>query len=104
MIVLDADSIMSGQALVSLAQLMDAHPDVGIIQTLPLLAGRETLFARLLQFAVRLNGSMLASGLAFWQLSESNYWGHNAILRLRRSRNTAPCRDCRERRPSAARY
>jgi len=83
MIVLDADSIMSGQALVSLAQLMDAHPDVGIIQTLPLLAGRETLFARLLQFAVRLNGSMLASGLAFWQLGESNYWGHNAIVRLR---------------------
>jgi membrane glycosyltransferase len=83
MIVLDADSIMSGAALVSMAQLMDAHPDVGIVQTLPLLAGRDTLFARLLQFAVRLNGSMLAHGLAFWQLSESNYWGHNAILRLR---------------------
>ena len=83
MIVLDADSIMSGQALVSLAELMDAHPEVGIIQTLPLLAGRDTLFARMLQFAVRLNGSMLASGLAFWQLGESNYWGHNAILRLR---------------------
>jgi membrane glycosyltransferase len=83
MIVLDADSIMSGRALVSLAELMDAHPDVGIIQTLPLLAGRDTLFARMLQFAVRLNGSMLASGLAFWQLGESNYWGHNAILRLR---------------------
>ena len=29
MIVLDADSIMSGQALVSLAQLMEAHPEVG---------------------------------------------------------------------------
>jgi membrane glycosyltransferase len=83
MIVLDADSIMSGAALVSMVQLMDAHPDVGIIQTLPLLAGRDTLFARMLQFAVRLNGSMLASGLAFWQLGESNYWGHNAILRLR---------------------
>jgi membrane glycosyltransferase len=83
MIVLDADSIMSGQALVSLAELMDAHPHVGIIQTLPLLAGRDTLFARMLQFAVRLNGLMLASGLAFWQLGESNYWGHNAILRLR---------------------
>ena len=83
MIVLDADSIMSGQALVAMAQMMDAHPDVGILQTLPLLAGRDTLFARLLQFAVRLNGLMLANGLAFWQLSESNYWGHNAILRLR---------------------
>jgi membrane glycosyltransferase len=83
MIVLDADSVMSGQALVSMAEMMDAHPEVGIIQTLPLLAGRDTLFARMLQFAVRLNGSMLASGLAFWQLGESNYWGHNAILRLR---------------------
>ncbi|HEX4024056.1 MAG TPA: glucans biosynthesis glucosyltransferase MdoH [Steroidobacteraceae bacterium] len=82
MIVLDADSIMSGQALVSLASLMDAHPNVGIIQTLPLLMGRETLFARLLQFAVRLNGPMFASGLAFWQLGEGNYWGHNAIVRL----------------------
>jgi membrane glycosyltransferase len=83
MIVLDADSIMSGQALVSLAQVMDAHPEVGIVQTLPLLVGRETLFARLLQFAVRLNGPMFASGLAFWQLGDSNYWGHNAIIRLR---------------------
>ena len=37
----------------------------------------------MLQFAVRLNGPMFASGLAFWQLGESNYWGHNAIIRLR---------------------
>jgi len=83
MLVLDADSVMSGQALVTLAQMMDSHPQVGIIQALPLLAGRETLFARLLQFAVRLNGPMFGSGLAFWQLGESNYWGHNAIVRLR---------------------
>lgn len=83
MIVLDADSVMSGRALVSLAQMMDDHPDVGIVQALPLLAGSETLFARLLQFAVRLNGPLFATGLAFWQLGESNYWGHNAIIRLR---------------------
>jgi membrane glycosyltransferase len=83
MVVLDADSIMSGSALVSLAQLMQVHPQVGIIQTVTLLAGRETLFARLLQFVVRLNGPMFSSGLAFWQLGESNYWGHNAIVRLR---------------------
>jgi membrane glycosyltransferase len=82
MVVLDADSIMSGQALVSLAQLMDENPGVGIIQALPLLARRETLFARLLQFAVRLNGPMFASGLAFWQLGDGNYWGHNAIIRM----------------------
>ena len=82
MVVLDADSIMSGKALVTLARLMDAHPDVGIIQTAPLPVGRDTLFARMVQFGARLNGPMLSSGLAFWQLGEANYWGHNAIIRL----------------------
>ena len=82
-VVLDADSIMSGHALVTLAQMMDLHPEAGIIQALPTPAGRETLFARLIQFAARLNSLMLASGLAFWQLGEGNYWGHNAILRLK---------------------
>lgn len=83
MVVLDADSIMTGHALVTLAQLMDAHPDVGIMQTLPTPAGRDTLFARMVQFASRLNGLMLSSGLAWWQLGEANYWGHNAIIRIR---------------------
>ena len=82
-IVLDADSIMSGAALVQLARLMDAHPRVGIIQALPLPAGRDTLFARLIQFATRLSSPMLASGLTYWQLGEGNYWGHNAIIRLK---------------------
>jgi membrane glycosyltransferase len=82
-IVLDADSVMSADAIVTLALMMDAHPEVGIIQALPVPAGRDTLFARLVQFAARLNSPMLASGLAFWQLGESNYWGHNAILRVR---------------------
>jgi membrane glycosyltransferase len=82
MIVLDADSVMSGKALVTLARLIDANPDVGIIQTAPLPVGNDTLFARMVQFGARLNGPMLSSGLAFWQLGEANYWGHNAIIRL----------------------
>jgi membrane glycosyltransferase len=82
MLVLDADSVMSGHALVTLARVMEAHPEIGILQSLPLPVGRETLFARLIQFGARLQSPMLSSGLAFWQLSESNYWGHNAIIRL----------------------
>jgi membrane glycosyltransferase len=82
MVVLDADSVMSGKTVVTLARLLDANPQVGLIQTLPAPAGRETLFARLQQFAARLNSPMLSSGLAWWQLSESNYWGHNAIMRV----------------------
>jgi len=83
MIVLDADSVMSGETLLRLAQLMEARPEVGILQTVPTPTGRDTLFARMVQFAARLNGPMLSSGLAYWQLGEANYWGHNAIIRVR---------------------
>jgi membrane glycosyltransferase len=82
MVVLDADSVMSGTALVTLAQAMEAHPQIGILQSLPLPVGRESLFARLIQFGARLQSPMLSSGLAYWQLGESNYWGHNAIIRV----------------------
>ena len=82
MILLDADSVMTGATLVTLARLMEAHPEVGILQTLPLAAGRETLFGRVIQFGSRLQSPMLTSGLAYWQLGESNYYGHNAAGRV----------------------
>jgi len=83
MIVLDADSVMSGDTLVRLAALMEANPKAGIIQTLAVAANRETLFARVLQFSGRLYGPLLALGHAFWQLGDANYYGHNAIIRTR---------------------
>ena len=83
MLVLDADSVMSGQALVTLARAMEVHPQIGILQSLPITVGRETLFGRLIQFGSRLQSPMLSSGLAWWQAGDSNYWGHNAIVRLR---------------------
>jgi membrane glycosyltransferase len=83
MVVLDADSVMSGKALVTLARLMDANPTIGIVQTLPMPAGCDTIFARMIQFAARLSSPMLSSGLSYWQLGESNYYGHNAIIRMR---------------------
>ena len=82
MVVLDADSVMSGETLVTLARLMEAHPEIGILQSLPLAAGRESLFGRLLQFGARLQSPLLSTGLAYWQLGESNYYGHNAIVRI----------------------
>jgi membrane glycosyltransferase len=82
MVVFDADSVMAGATLVQLVRLMERHPDAGIMQTVPTTAGRETLFARIQQFASRAYGPMLAAGLHFWQLGESYYWGHNAIIRL----------------------
>jgi membrane glycosyltransferase len=81
MVVFDADSVMAGTTLVRLVRLMDARPGAGIVQTIPAMANRETLFARVQQFSSRVHGPMLAAGLHFWLLGESYYWGHNAILR-----------------------
>jgi len=82
MIVLDADSIMQGETLVEMVRLMELHPRVALIQTPPVPVNRESLFARILQFASSLYGRMFTAGLNYWQLGESNYWGHNAIIRI----------------------
>ena len=34
------------------------------------------------QFATRVYGPLFTAGLHFWQLGESHYWGHNAIIRM----------------------
>ncbi|HSQ09266.1 MAG TPA: glucans biosynthesis glucosyltransferase MdoH, partial [Burkholderiaceae bacterium] len=82
MIVLDADSVMTGECLVTLARLMEARPDAGIIQTAPQAVGRTTLHARAQQFASQVYGPLFTAGLHYWQLGESHYWGHNAIIRV----------------------
>jgi membrane glycosyltransferase len=82
MVVFDADSLMTGPCLVNLVRLMEKHPRIGILQTPPVAVNRQSLFGRLLQFSARAYGPMFITGLNFWQAGESNYWGHNAILRV----------------------
>ncbi len=81
-IVLDADSLMSGTAMRRLICLMEEHPQVGLIQTVSYATGRDTLFARIQQFAVRVYAPLALRGLEYWQGPEGSYWGHNAILRV----------------------
>jgi membrane glycosyltransferase len=83
LVVLDADSLMTGQSIVTLAAAMESDPDSGIIQTLPLVINRNTLFARVQQFAARIYGPVIAAGLCAWMGRDGNYWGHNAIIRTR---------------------
>jgi membrane glycosyltransferase len=82
MVVLDADSVMSGDCLTALVRLMEANAGAGIIQTAPRAAGRETLYARVQQFAGRVYGPLFTAGMHYWQLGEAHYWGHNAIIRV----------------------
>ena len=81
MLVLDADSVMEGETLVRLACAMERNPGIGILQTLPVIVGATTLFARMQQFAGRVYGPLIAHGIAWWHGSEGNYWGHNAAMR-----------------------
>ena len=83
MVVLDADSLMTGETIIALAAAMEKDPDAGIIQTLPLIINRNTLFARLQQFAARIYGPVIAAGVALWMGRDGNYWGHNAIIRTK---------------------
>ncbi|WP_265500634.1 glucans biosynthesis glucosyltransferase MdoH [Paracoccus beibuensis] len=82
MVVLDADSVMSGDTIRALSARMAAEPRLGLIQTIPMLVGGETIFARLTQFASRVYGPMIARGVSAWSGSTGNYWGHNAIIRV----------------------
>jgi membrane glycosyltransferase len=81
MLILDADSLMTGDTIVRLAAAMEHNPGVGLIQTLPVIVNATTPFARIQQFAGRLYGPLIARGIAFWHGPDGNYWGHNAMIR-----------------------
>jgi membrane glycosyltransferase len=83
MLVLDADSLMSAEAIASLADEMAADPTAGLVQSAPMVIGSDTLFGRMQQFSAAVYGTLLNEGLAGWTGSEGNYWGHNAIIRTR---------------------
>jgi membrane glycosyltransferase len=82
MLVLDADSIMSGELIVNMARLMDKHPGVGMLQTAPRTFGSESTFGRIMQFASAFYGGPFMAGLNYMQMGDATFWGHNAIIRL----------------------
>jgi len=80
-VVFDADSVMRGETLVDLVKLMEAHPQTGLVQTVPALVNASSLFGRIQQFSNRLYAPVFITGLNFWAQGFGNYWGHNAIIR-----------------------
>jgi len=83
MLVLDADSLMSGEAIVGMAAIMEQRPSIGLLQTVPMIINARTVFQRWMQFASEAYGPMASAGLLWWSGSEANFWGHNAIIRTR---------------------
>ena len=99
MLILDADSLMTGDSVVRLVAAMEVHPKAALIQTLPVIVNAKSLFARWQQFAGGLYGPLLAAGIAWWHGSEGNYWGHNAIIRVRAFAQYAGLPELRGRKP-----
>jgi membrane glycosyltransferase len=82
MIVLDADSVMSGPSMLRLVRVMQANPRLGILQSLVVGRPSESAFTRIFQFGMRHGMRAQTTGSAWWQGSAGPYWGHNAIIRL----------------------
>ena len=82
MIVLDADSVMSGDTMVRLAALMEAepahrhHPDPSVRW-----AARRCSRA-CCSSPPPLRRRCWRRATRFWQIGDANYFGHNAILRV----------------------
>jgi membrane glycosyltransferase len=82
MLVLDADSRMSTDRIRRLIARMDARPRLGLLQAAIALTPGRTRFGRHQRMAAQLLGPTFVRGFAAWTGRSSNYWGHNAIIRV----------------------
>ena len=78
---LDSDSEMSGEAIVKMVRVMEAHPRIGILQSLVVGSVATSAFARIFQFGMRHGMRSFTMGSTWWQGDCGPYWGHNALIR-----------------------
>jgi membrane glycosyltransferase len=82
MLPLDADSLMSGEAILALVRIMQAYPRLGILQSLVVGAPSGSAFARIFQFGMRHGMRPYTMGSAWWTAECGPFWGHNALVRI----------------------
>lgn len=83
MLPLDADSLMSGDAIVSMVRMAEAHPRLGILQSLVVGMPSRSAFARIFQFGMRHGMRSYTMGQAWWTGDCGPFWGHNAVVRIK---------------------
>jgi membrane glycosyltransferase len=82
MVVLDADSQMTPQAVLRLVRTLADEPHLAIVQHLTVGLPASAAFPRLFQFGMRAGMRSWARATAWWQGDEACYWGHNAAIRI----------------------
>src|SRR5690606_25094182 len=83
LVILDADSLMAGQTILTMTLRMKAAPRLGLLQTLPRIIAARSWFGRAVQFAASYYSPAFARGVAGTQGREGPFWGHNAAVRTR---------------------
>lgn len=83
MVPLDADSLMDGACILRLVRIMQAHPIIGILQSLVVGSPADSPFARIFQFGMRQGMRSYTMGSSWWTGDCGPFWGHNAVVRIR---------------------
>ena len=83
MLILDADSGFSGARLKDMRAEMAASPALGLLQAGVRLRPGTSRFARLQRLSARLSGPVFGRGLERLSGQAGNFWGHNALVRIR---------------------
>jgi len=81
-VTLDTDSFMTSAAILRMVRIMQASPQLGILQGLVVGLPSTSAFARIFQFGMRLGMRSWTIGSAWWQGDCGPYWGHNAVVRI----------------------
>lgn len=87
MLLLDADSLMSGDTIRRMVRMAQAWPKIGILQSLVVGAPATSGFARAFQFGMRHGMRPYTMGSAWWAGDCGPFWGHNALVRIAPFRN-----------------
>ncbi|KKB77826.1 hypothetical protein VW35_14325 [Devosia soli] len=82
-LILDADSLMEADTILTMAQRMDDDPRLGLLQSVPVVIGARTLFGRMMAYSSAYFSKYFSRGAAMMQGEDGPYWGHNAIVRVR---------------------
>jgi membrane glycosyltransferase len=84
---LDADSVMGPDIVLRMVRVMQASPEIGMLQSLVTGMPSATFFSRAFQFGMRHGMRSFTLGSAWWQADCGPNWGHNVLVR------TAPFRE-----------
>ncbi len=83
MMTLDADSRMGAARIANMVARMERSPQTGLLQAGMRLIPAQSRFGRLQRLSARMMGPTFLTGFALWTGDAGNYWGHNALIRVR---------------------